>query len=113
DTRQRLGPALEPSLPKTFPPPRKTLDDGVTATAAFVTIGSRTLLATALHLTCCDSGAVSVRGQIREAEAVAVAEKLRGAMRSRRVDAVLTGGDFNLVSTRRALDILRWKFDSA
>jgi hypothetical protein len=69
---------LEPLLPKTPPPFRKTLEDGVTSSAAFVTIHSRTLLVTALDLACCRLG------EIREAEAEAIADRLHAALKSRR-----------------------------
>ena len=107
ETITRLGPVLEPFLPKTSPPPRKTLEDGVTASAAFITIRSKTLLATALDLACCQLG------EVREAEAVAIGERVHAALRSRRVDAVITGGDYNLLHSRRPLDLLAGNFDPA
>ena len=40
ETITRLAPVLEPFLPKTSPPPRKTLEDGVTASAAFMLLAA-------------------------------------------------------------------------
>jgi hypothetical protein len=110
ETLKRLGPLLEPFLPKVSPP-RKGLEDGITAAAAFVTIDSRTLLATGLDLACCGNERGSLPEQRREAEAEAIAERVRAAIRSRAVHGVITGGDFNLVSSRQAMDSLRWNLD--
>jgi endonuclease/exonuclease/phosphatase family metal-dependent hydrolase len=112
ETLDRLGPLLEPTLPKRSPP-RKDLPDGITAAGAFITIGSRTVLATAVDLACCGSLAESLPNQRREAEVQAIQSIIRGAIGSRNVDGVLTGGDFNLVGSRRALDVLRRNLDRA
>lgn len=111
-TIERLGPLVEPLLPKSSPR-RKDLEDGISAAAAFVTIGSRTLLATTIHLACCGNEQGSVREQRRQAEAEVIAERLRATIGSRRVDGVITGGDFNLVNTRRPIELLRSNLDPA
>jgi endonuclease/exonuclease/phosphatase family metal-dependent hydrolase len=110
ETIQRLGPIMDKPVANSAAP-HKTMEDGITSTAAYIAIGGRSVLTTAVHLACCDNLARSPAEQRREAEASAIAEKLREAMQSHPVQAVLTAGDLNLVSTRRAMDLLREHLD--
>jgi len=86
---------------------------GISAAGAYVTMGSRTLLVTAIDLVCCGNAPGSKQEQRREAEVAVISEALREALRTRTANAVITGGDLNLVSTRKAMDMLRWKMDPA
>ena len=86
---------------------------GISAAGAFITMGSRTLLVTAVDLVCCGNAPGSLQEQRREAEAKVIAARLRQALRKGTADAVITGGDLNLVSTRLAKDMLRQRMDPA
>lgn len=106
DAVNRLG----PGMPK---PARKPLEAGVTSAGAYIKIGNKTLLASGLDLVCCENRPDSFREQLRMAEASAIAEKIRAALKARPVDAAVVGGDLNLVSTRQPLEVLSVGMDPA
>ena len=110
ETIERLGPLLEPHLPKESPP-RIGLEEGIGSAGAFVTVGARTVLATVLDLTCCEVQSGNLYEQQRQAETEAIAGRLGETLRSHVVDGIVVAGDFNLVGTRRPLDALRLNLD--
>jgi endonuclease/exonuclease/phosphatase family metal-dependent hydrolase len=81
---------------------------GVTALGAVATLGARRLLAVTLGIQCCGGAA---REERRMIEVRAIHDATRTALASDRPDAVLVGGDFNLVGTRNPLDTLATGLD--
>jgi hypothetical protein len=53
-TIQRLGPVMDKPVANPAAP-HKTMEDGITSTAAYIEIGGRIVLTTAVHVACCDN----------------------------------------------------------
>lgn len=70
----------------------------VRAAGGLVTVNGKRILAIGLHLKCCGRLG-SVEDQKRRAEVNSIREAARLAMRRLKPDAILVGGDFNLVGT--------------
>ena len=68
----------------------------VRATGGLIRIGKRTILAVAVHLKCCGRLGSS-EDEKRRAEAEAIHEAVRLAIKRLKPDGVVIGGDFNLV----------------
>jgi endonuclease/exonuclease/phosphatase family metal-dependent hydrolase len=77
---------------------------GVPASAAVAAVGRRRVLASAVHLQCCGSPE-SFQEANRVLQAQAIRNVMRSAAQRSRPEAVLIGGDFNLVGARDPLDI--------
>lgn len=78
---------------------------GVPATGAWVEMSGRRVLAVAIDLTCCGNSVDSRQDIVRRLEAVAINRAARAALDSSegRTDAVILGGDFNLVGSEAPL----------
>ena len=75
---------------------------GIGTTGALATIGGRRILTLPIDLT---SGCPYCDAR-RILETTSIAEAVRGALPRTKPDAVLIGGDFNLVGTREPVDVL-------
>ena len=79
---------------------------------ALVQFANRRLLCVSVHLRCC--GAIgSQQDFIRILEAETIREELRKLAESGSIDGVIVAGDFNLVGSRRPLDLLTTRLDIA
>lgn len=83
-------------------------DDGIPTLGAVVELPEGRLLVSTSDLQCCGNGSDTPEELIRLAEAESIGTAIRKAMSGGEggVDAVLVTGDFNLVGSRRPLDLL-------
>jgi endonuclease/exonuclease/phosphatase family metal-dependent hydrolase len=72
---------------------------------AFVQFANKRLLCVSVHLRCC-GGIGSQQDFIRILEVETIREELRKLAESGTIDGVIVAGDFNLVGSRRPLDLL-------
>lgn len=86
---------------------RADLATGVSAVGAIVGVGGRRLLVVGLDLQCCGADASSWQEARRRIEAGNVRAAIDRVLAREAVDAVLVGGDLNVVNGSRPLDILR------
>jgi hypothetical protein len=77
----------------------------VSIAGAVARIGSKAVLIVPMHFTCCGSFG-TWREYRRQEDALLIRERLRAALSHIKVDAIVAGGDMNLVSGRVALDTL-------
>ena len=77
---------------------------------AFVQFANKRLLCVSVHLRCC-GGIGSQQDFIRILEAETIREELRKLTESGSIDGVIVAGDFNLVGSRRPLDLLTTYLD--
>ena len=77
---------------------------------AFVQLANKRLLCVSVHLRCC-GGIGSQQDFIRILEAETIREELRKLAESQTFDGVIVAGDFNLVGSRRPLDLLTTQLD--
>jgi endonuclease/exonuclease/phosphatase family metal-dependent hydrolase len=90
---------------------RQNLEEsGVPVTSAVGTIGGRTVAFTVVDLASGGAAGTAADTQ-RIMEAVSIRAAVADALSTRRPDAVLVGGDFNLVGSRRPLDALARALD--
>jgi len=94
----------------TFPQTRRdlttALQDGISAAGAYVELAGGRVLFVAVDLACC-GGAESVEDRFRRIQADAINRAARAAVGRRDdISAIVVGGDFNLVGSRRPLEIL-------
>jgi hypothetical protein len=89
----------------------ESLDAHVGVVGAQVTLGGRRLLAVALDMQCCGNRDGSPEEARRRLEARLIQAAAGRALRDIQPHAVLVGGDFNLISTRVPLDIVRKGLD--
>ena len=79
---------------------------GIPVTAALVDLDGRRILAASLDLVCCGNRPTAVEDRIRRVEAAEIAAALQRA-REQGADAVIVGGDFNLVGSAVPLVTMR------
>ncbi len=77
---------------------------------AFVQFANKRLLCVSVHLRCC-GGIGSQQDFIRILEVETIREELRKLAESGTVDGIIVAGDFNLVGSRRPLDLLTTRLD--
>lgn len=89
---------------------RTAAGDGIPALGAAVRVGRREVLVVAMDFFCCGRiGSPDDRARIMTADAIRQA--VARALQTGEVEAVVLGGDLNLVGSRRPLDILRSGLD--
>jgi endonuclease/exonuclease/phosphatase family metal-dependent hydrolase len=81
--------------------------ESVHTAGAGVTLDGHHLLVVPLQLVCCDGSPDGVNEARRMIEARLIRSAVMGALPNLRPDAILVGGDLNLVATRGPLDTLR------
>jgi endonuclease/exonuclease/phosphatase (EEP) superfamily protein YafD len=84
-----------------------TLDGGVPAVGAVFARDGRRVLAVGLDLQCCGDEAGSWEEERRVAEATAIRAALDATLAQGGIDAVLLGGDFNVVGGPAPLQVLQ------
>lgn len=82
-------------------------EDAVGVFGVTVTMAGRRMLAVPLHLTCCSNSVTSENEAWRVIDAQAIQSAVRAARTRTHPDALLVGGDVNLISTRTPLEIVR------
>lgn len=86
--------------------------DGIPVVGARVHAGGRTILLVALDLSCCGY-AGSEEDRFRIMASSAVHDAIAGAVAAGGIDAVVVGGDFNLVGSRTPVDVMARALDPA
>ncbi len=87
-------------------------DRSLRVAGAFVQFANKRLLCVSVHLRCC-GGIGSRQDFIRILEVETIREELRKLTESQMFDSVIVAGDFNLVGSRRPLDLLTTGLDIA
>jgi endonuclease/exonuclease/phosphatase family metal-dependent hydrolase len=85
-------------------------EGGAPTAGAWVSVGGRRLLLVTLDLVCCGNRADAVEDRIRRMEAASINAAagralMDAAAAGREADAVIVGGDFNLVASHTPLDL--------
>jgi hypothetical protein len=91
--------------------PEALIAHGVATGGARIEVGGRALLAVSLDLTCCE-GAESPPDRLRQIETRQIREAIRKAQTETPAEGLVILGDFNLVGSRRPLDILAARLDA-
>lgn len=84
---------------------------GAPVAGVWLSLGGRQLLLVTLDLVCCGNRAEAIEDRIRRIEAASINRAARRALteaaaEGRGADAVIVGGDFNLVASRTPLDLI-------
>ena len=85
-------------------------DRSLRVAGAVIKTADQRLLCVSLHLRCC-GGIGSKQDFIRILEAETIREELRKLVESASIDGVIVAGDFNLIGSRRPLDLLTTQLD--
>jgi hypothetical protein len=81
------------------------MDNGIAVAGAIIQVGARSILAVSVDLQCC-KGTPDWQEMRRQLEVAAIRNIVQDVLTGEPVDAVLVGGDFNLVSTGTPLVML-------
>jgi exonuclease III len=103
---ERLLPTVQP-LDRQASVAESLETDSIHVSGARVTLNGRTLLVVPLQLVCCGGSPNSVNEARRMIEAQHIRSAVSAAVANLRPDAILVGGDLNLIATRGPLDTLQ------
>ena len=101
---------LEPAEPFQLLPYPDWPDRSLRVAGAVIETANKRLLCVSVHLRCC-GGIGSQQDFIRILEVETIREELRKLTESGSIDGVIVAGDFNLVGSRRPLDLLTSRLD--
>ncbi len=101
---------LEPAEPFQLLPYPDWPDRSLRVAGAVIETANKRLLCVSVHLRCC-GGIGSQQDFIRILEVETIREELRKLAESGTFDGVIVAGDFNLVGSRRPLDLLTTRLD--
>jgi endonuclease/exonuclease/phosphatase family metal-dependent hydrolase len=109
--RLAYAPRERERLMRLTPPDRQaalqqSLDHGIGAVGAIVELDGRRMLMMPVDLQCCGNRTDSARDLRRQIEARTIRSAVKGVLGRQRLDAVVIGGDLNLVGSRKPLDVL-------
>lgn len=101
---------LEPAEPFQLLPYPDWPDRSLRVAGGVIETADKRILCVSVHLRCC-GGIGSQQDFIRILEVETIREELRKLIESGSIDGVIVAGDFNLVGSRRPLDLLTTRLD--